>query len=121
MMEFSISVVTNAPFHFDFQIAAPSLQTLSQYFFGAYVMGFVPAVFAGLLVAQAMLLVGNAFRFWHALALGCFVGVFFSAMVGANHYLHDAHFFQGCALLVYLCAIATSICWLPVSRWWPPS
>lgn len=107
-----------APFHFNPHFDVPSLQTLSLYVFGAYVMGFVPAVFAGFLVAQAMLLVGNAFRFWHALALGCFVGVIFSAMVGANHYLHDAHFFQGCALLVYLCAIATSICWLPVSRWW---
>jgi hypothetical protein len=110
-----------APFHFNLHIDAPSLQTLSPYVFGAYVIGFVPAVFAGLLVAQAMSLVGNAFRFWHALALGCFVGVLFSAMVGANHYLHDAHFFQGCALLVYLCAIATGFCWLPARRWWPPS
>jgi hypothetical protein len=110
-----------APFHFNLHIDAPSLQTLSLYVFTAYVIGFVPAVFAGLLIAQAMLLTGNAFRFWHALALGCLVGVIFSASVTANHYLHDAHFFQGFALLVYVCAIATGFCWLPASRWWPPS
>jgi hypothetical protein len=110
-----------APFHSNLHIAAPSLQTLSQYVFAAYVIGFVPAVFAGLLVAQAMLLAGNAFRFWHALALGCLVGVIFSASVTANHYLHDAHFFQGFALLVYVCATATIFCWLPARRWRPPS
>ena len=79
---------------------------MSQYIFGAYVIGFVPAVFAGLLVAQAMSLVGNAFRFWHALALGCFVGVIFSAMVGANHYLHDARALLGAVAFVMSHAVA---------------
>lgn len=106
-----------APFKFNFHIDV-QLQRLDLLVVGAYAIGFIPAVFAGLLVAQAMLLVGNALRFWHVLALGCLVGVIFCTIIGADRYVHDAHFFQGSALMVYVCAFATIVCWLPTRRWW---
>jgi len=115
----AVSRVETFQFHPHFD--AQSLQRLKLFVAGVYVIGFIPASFAGLLVAQARLLAGNALRLWHVLALGCLVGLIVCAMVGANHYLHDAHFFQGCALLVYVCAAATILCWLPARRWWPDS
>jgi hypothetical protein len=108
------------PFQFNLHIDAHSLQRLGLLVFGAYVIGFIPAAFTGLFVAQAMLSRGNAFRFWHVLALGCLMGVIFSALVGVGH-LHDAHFFLGFTLLSYVCTIATVVCWLIARRWWAPS
>lgn len=99
----------------------PHAISLKMLLLGSYAIGCVPALFAGLLVAQAMLIVGSAVRFWHVLALGCLVGVIFSAMMGSGRYLHDARFFEGCAFLVYVCTIATIACWPPVRHWWPPS
>jgi hypothetical protein len=84
----------------------------------AYIIGFIPATLAGLLVAIGML-AREDFRFRHALAFGCIVGILFAAILGADHYLHDARFFLGCALLAYICVFATVACWFPVRRWWP--
>jgi hypothetical protein len=106
------------PFHFSPHIVVPGLQTLSGLVLAVYAVGLIPAAFAGLLVSQARLVAGHALRFWHVLALGCLVGVILSAIIGANYYLHGAHFFRGCAFLVYMCAFATIICWLPARRWW---
>lgn len=106
------------PLHFDLQIDAEVLKKLGLLVFGAYAVGFIPAAFTGFLIAQARLLAGNALSILHVLALGCLVGVILCAIVGANHYLHDAHFFEGCAYLVYFCAIATVLCWLQARRWW---
>jgi hypothetical protein len=39
-----------------------------------YIFGFVPALFAGLLVALGKLIGENDFRLWHALVLGAAVG-----------------------------------------------
>jgi hypothetical protein len=85
----------------------------------SYVVGCIPAASAGLLVALGMS-AGEEFRFWHVLAFGCFVGVPFAALVGAQgSHLRDAHFFFGCAFLVYICVFATVVCWLPARAWWP--
>jgi hypothetical protein len=106
------------PFHLDLNFHI-SWQGISFVVVSAYVIGFLPASFAGVLVAQGRLLAGNAFRVWHVLVLGCVVGVIFTSIVGADQYLHDARFFQGCALLVYVCVVATVLCWLVARRWWP--
>ena len=85
---------------------------------GSYIIGFIPAAFAGLLVAIGML-VREDFKFRHTLAFGCIVGILFAAWVGADHFLHDARFFLGSAFLVYICVFATVVCWFPVRLWWP--
>jgi hypothetical protein len=85
---------------------------------GSYIIGFIPAAFAGLLVAIGML-AREDFKFRHALAFGCIVGILFAAFVGADHFLHDARFFLGSAFLAYICVFATVVCWFPVRLWWP--
>lgn len=85
---------------------------------GSYIIGLIPATFAGLLVALGMS-VCEDFRFRHAFAIGCIVGTIFAALLGSNHYLHDARFFLGIALSAYICIFATVVCWFPVRLWWP--
>jgi hypothetical protein len=105
------------PFHLDLNFHI-GWQGLSLGVVSAYAVGFLPASFAGLLVAQGRLLAGNTFRVWHVLVLGCLVGVIFTSILAADQYLHDARFFQGCALLVYVCVVPTILCWLVARRWW---
>jgi hypothetical protein len=84
----------------------------------SYAIGVVPAASAGVLVAIGMS-VGSGLRFWHVLLFGVFVGIPFSALLGAGHYLHDTRFLVGLAFLIYICVFATVVCWLPARLWWP--
>jgi hypothetical protein len=84
----------------------------------SYIIGFIPATLAGLLVAIGML-AREDFKFRHALAFGCVVGIVFAALLGADHYPHDTRFFLGSTFLAYICVFATVVCWFPARSWWP--
>jgi hypothetical protein len=80
----------------------------------AYIVGFMPALSSGVLVALGMAVWRN-FGIRHALAAGCLVGAFLIALTfngPKNPSLQDF-------LLVFaLSVIPTVVCWLPARRCW---
>jgi hypothetical protein len=103
--------------------ALPSGSQILGLLWSAYMLGFIPATLAGLLVARGMR-AREDFKFRHALLFGCIVGILFAALLGA-FYL----FVGGSAMLafacassivsVYACVFATGVCWFPIRSWWP--
>jgi len=85
-----------------------------------YIFGFVPALFAGLLVALGKLIGENDFRLWHALVLGVVAAIIILAPISENRF-HGATFAEGAACFIFICAFATTLCSLPVRLWWPRS
>jgi hypothetical protein len=83
------------------------LKTLSLGVFGAYAIGFIPALLAGFLICLGRLS-GVGFSF--AVAVGTLIGVMTG--VWAMHRPENA------ILLFFICLIATIVCWLATGRWW---
>lgn len=100
----------------DFIHPAVSMDTILS---GIYVMGIIPAVFAGLAVAIGMPKL-EYFRFWHSLAIGCVVGLLSFAVIGrGDHSDRQFEFYYNMAIAIYTCVFATSFCWFLSSQWWP--
>jgi hypothetical protein len=101
----------------------PSGSQILELLRSVYLLGLIPATFAGLLVARSMC-AREDFKLRHALRSGCIVGILFAALLGA-FYL----FVGGSAMLAfvcvfatvfaYVCVFATVVCWFPVRSWWP--
>jgi hypothetical protein len=100
--------------------SALSVQGFSRLLPWVYLIGLLPALFAGLLVAFGRLIGGRDFRVWHAFALGVLVAAIILGPVSENRY-HGASFAESAAWFVFVCAFASTVCALPVRHWWPHS
>jgi hypothetical protein len=77
--------------------------------FGAYAIGFIPALAAGLVICEGRLRDGGA-GFSYAVVVGTVVGLVIGVMAKKE---------LGAAIgLFFVCLIATLVCWLVTERWW---
>jgi len=85
------------------------LQRLSLGVFGAYVIGFIPASLAGLVICVGRLGDGGV-GFSYAVVVGTLIGLMTGGV--AMYKLENA------ILLFLICLIATIVCWFITRRWW---
>lgn len=74
-----------------------------------YLIGFIPAVLAGLLICAGRLSIGGA-NFRYAVLIGSMIGVITGLLAVQNPWFAILLFFQ--------CLIATIVCWFVTRRWW---
>jgi hypothetical protein len=87
----------------------PDAGKLSALVFGAYVIGFIPALVAGLAIVAGAFDRGGV-GLIYALVVGTLVGLVTGAMTV---------FYPEIALLLFfICLIATVVCWLLTRPWW---
>jgi hypothetical protein len=85
------------------------LQNPSLSIFGAYAIGFIPALAAGFVICAGRLRDGGA-GFSYAVVVGTVVGLVVGVMAIKE---------LGAAIgLFFVCLIATLVCWLVTERWW---
>jgi hypothetical protein len=97
-----------------FRFVQLDLHTLSLYVFGAYVIGFFPALLTGVLICAGRL---RDMGFGYAVLIGALVGF----MLGVGLPTPDQIMYrpQGAIWLFLICFIPTIVCWLVTGRWWP--
>jgi hypothetical protein len=77
--------------------------------FGAYAIGFIPALAAGFVICEGRLRDGGA-GFSYAVVVGTVVGLVVGVMAIKE--------FGAAIGLFFVCFIATLVCWLVTERWW---
>jgi hypothetical protein len=85
------------------------LQKPSLSVFGAYVIGFIPALLAGFLICAGRLRDGGA-GFRYAVMVGTVVGLVTGVMAIKSP--------EATIGLFFVCLIATLVCWFVTERWW---
>jgi hypothetical protein len=82
---------------------------LSLFVFGAYVVGFIPASLAGLVIAVGRLR-DDRVGFFYAFLVGAVIGF----LTGSLALFYP----QNAIALFFICLIATIVCWFITARWW---
>jgi hypothetical protein len=96
-----------------FRFVTLDWKTLSLYLFGAYAVGFFPALLAGVLISAGRL---YGLGFGYAVLIGALVGFMFAIGLPTPGQLMYRP--QGAIWLFLLCFIPTIVCWILTRRWW---